>query len=371
MTAGNVQTVRVELGARGYDIKIGARALEGVAGFLTGNHKGRRVGIVTDTNVQKAQLARLTDSLEEAGIDHVVVVVAAGEASKCFATLQDVVEALIAARLERSDIIVALGGGVVGDLAGFAAAITRRGMDFIQVPTSLLAQVDSSVGGKTGINSRQGKNLFGAFHQPLYVAADLSALATLPRREFASGYAELVKHALICDPMLFEWLEVHLDEIIDRGPALATAISRAVAIKAAIVARDEREAGERALLNLGHTFGHALEAAAGYSDRLLHGEAVAVGCVLAHEFSARLGHTSGNEGARVAAHLQRAGLPTTLNDINAALPPARDLMALIGQDKKVVGGALTFILTRGIGGAFIAGDIERGAVEKFLKEHLE
>jgi len=273
MTQGQFHTVRVALGARGYDIKIGEDAFETVAAFLCKNHKGRRVGIITDENVAATQLGRLSKSLEAAGIAHMEVIVAAGEASKCFATLEMIVEALIGARLERGDIVIALGGGVVGDLAGFAAAITRRGMDFIQVPTSLLAQVDSSVGGKTGINSSLGKNLFGAFHQPLFVAADLTALETLPARQFASGYAELVKHALICDEEFFDWLDANLDEILARGPALATAIARAVAIKATIVAKDEREAGERALLNLGHTFGHALEAAAGYSGALLHGEA--------------------------------------------------------------------------------------------------
>ena len=360
--------VHVALGARAYDILIGPRLIDEAGAILGARFAGKRFGIVTDEAVARAQWPRLKASLDEAGLDHALIVLPAGEATKSYGSLERVVEGLLAARLERGDLVVALGGGVIGDLAGFAASVTRRGMDFVQVPTSLLAQVDSSVGGKTGINSPHGKNLVGAFHQPKLVLADLSALDTLAPRQFAAGYAEVVKYGLIDDPGFFEWLEANRREIFAGGPARGEAVARCCAHKARVVIADEKEAGERALLNLGHTFGHALEKDTGYSDRLLHGEGVSIGMVLAHGFSTRLGLAPGQDASRVAAHLQAAGLPTTLADIPGALGSTDALMAAIAQDKKVERGALTFILTRGIGQAFIEKRVEPEKVRAFLDE---
>ncbi|ODT82300.1 MAG: 3-dehydroquinate synthase [Pelagibacterium sp. SCN 64-44] len=360
--------VHVALGERAYDILIGPKLIEEAGALLAGKFPGRRYGIVTDENVARAQLPRLTAGLDAAGLGYAVITLPAGEATKSYAMLEKVVEGLLAARLERGDLVIALGGGVIGDLAGFAAAITRRGMDFVQMPTSLLAQVDSSVGGKTGINSPQGKNLVGAFHQPRLVLADLSALDSLARRQFAAGYAEVAKYGLIDDPDFFEWLDAHLEEIFAGGPARGEAVARCCAHKARVVIEDEKENGVRALLNLGHTFGHALEKDTGYSDRLLHGEGVAIGMVLAHGFSTRLGLAPGQDAGRVAAHLRRAGLPTTLADIPGDLGSTEALMAAIAQDKKVQRGALTFILTRGIGGAFIEKNVDAEKVRAYLEE---
>jgi 3-dehydroquinate synthase len=318
--------------------------------------------------VAAAQLPRLLASLDAAGLGHSEIVLPAGEASKSWAMLGSAVEGLLAARLERGDLVIALGGGVIGDLAGFAAAIARRGMDFVQMPTSLLAQVDSSVGGKTGINSPHGKNLIGAFHQPRLVLADLSTLDTLSPRQFAAGYAEVVKYGLIDDEEFFFWLEANQPEIFAGGPARGEAVARCCAHKARVVIEDEKEMGVRALLNLGHTFGHALEKDTLYSDRLLHGEGVAIGMVLAHEFSARLGLAPRQDSGRIVAHLQKAGLPTILADIPGTLGSTETLMAAIAQDKKVSRGALTFILTRGIGQAFIEKNVDPAAVAAFLDE---
>jgi len=361
-------TVHVPLGERAYDIVVGDRLIDTAGARLKQQFPGRRFGIVTDTEVARAQLPRLTRSLDAEGIGYAVVTMPNGESTKSFARFGEVVDALLAARLERGDLVLALGGGVIGDLAGFAAAVTRRGMDFVQVPTTLLAQVDSSVGGKTGINSPHGKNLIGAFHQPKLVLADLSALETLPPREFASGYAEVVKYGLIDDADFFYWLEANRADIFAGGPARAEAVAHACAAKTRFVLADEKETGVRALLNLGHTFGHALEKATGYSSRLLHGEGVAIGMVLAHEFSARLGLSTSQDTVRVAAHLQAAGLPTQLADIPGDLPPTAVLMDAIAQDKKVVRGALTFILTRGIGQAFIERNVDAATVAAFLEE---
>ena len=266
--------------------------------------------------------------------------------------------------------MIALGGGVIGDLGGFAASVLRRGIDFVQVPTTLLAQVDSSVGGKTGINSPQGKNLIGTFHQPALVVADTATLDTLPPRQFRAGYAEIVKYGLLGDARFFAWLEANHAEIFAGGPAREQAIAASCRAKAAVVARDERETGERALLNLGHTFGHAFEAAAGFSDRLLHGEAVSIGMALAFQFSARLGLLPESEAERVVRHLVAAGLPTRPADIDGQWPGADELMELIAQDKKVERGRLTFILARGIGQGFIAPDVDPRAVRDFLAEKL-
>lgn len=364
-------TVHVALGERAYDILIGPNLIDDAGAILAEKFPGRRFGIVTDTHVAKAQLPRLVASLEFSGLSHSTITLPAGESTKSWEHLQTVVEGLLAAKLERNDLVIALGGGVIGDLAGFAASITRRGMDFVQIPTSLLAQVDSSVGGKTGINSPHGKNLVGAFHQPKLVLADLSTLDTLPPRQFAAGYAEVVKYGLIDDPGFFEWLEAHQAEIFAGGSARGEAIARCCAHKARVVIEDEKETGVRALLNLGHTFGHALEKDTGYSDRLLHGESVSIGMVLAHTFSNRLGLAPGQDSGRVAAHLRKSGLPTTLADIPGSLGSTETLMAAIAQDKKVSRGALTFILTRGIGQAFIEKNVDPAKVSAFLEEMRE
>ncbi|GLQ54128.1 3-dehydroquinate synthase [Devosia nitrariae] len=362
------QTVHVPLGERAYDILIGERLIDQAGAILNDRFPGRRYGIVTDETVAGVQLPRLTASLGAAGIAHTEIVLPEGEATKSWASLQTVVEGLLAARLERRDLVIAFGGGVIGDLAGFAAAITRRGMDFVQMPTSLLAQVDSSVGGKTGINSPHGKNLVGAFHQPRLVLADLSALDTLSPRQFAAGYAEVVKYGLIDDEDYFFWLEANRAEIFSGGPARAEAVARACAAKTRFVLADEKETGVRALLNLGHTFGHALEKDTGFSDRLLHGEGVAIGMMLAHAFSARLGLAPSQDTGRIGAHLKSAGLPTQLADIAGGIGSTDALMAAIAQDKKVERGALTFILTRGIGRAFIEKNVDPHSVTQFLEE---
>jgi 3-dehydroquinate synthase len=360
--------VAVDLPGRAYDIVIGRDLLAGAATLLAERFPGRRFAIVTDANVAAAQLERLAPALEAQGLLATTIVLDPGEATKSWAGLQKAVEAILAARLERRDLVIAFGGGVIGDLAGFAAAIARRGMDFVQIPTSLLAQVDSSVGGKTGINSPAGKNLIGAFHQPRLVLADLAALDTLPERQFAAGYAEVAKYGLIDDESFFFWLEDNRRDIFARGPALAEAVAHACAAKARVVLIDEKETGPRALLNLGHTFGHALEKVTGFSDRLLHGEAVAIGMVLAHGFSARLGLAPSQDTSRVTAHLRAAGLPTRMADIPGELAPTEALMDAIAQDKKVERGALTFILTRGIGQAFIEKDVAPEAVRQYLEE---
>ncbi|MFC4626477.1 3-dehydroquinate synthase [Daeguia caeni] len=371
MTAGECVTVPVSLGDRSYDILIGKGLIDRAGEEVVKRLKGSRVAIVTDENVAKAHLARLTEAFERAGIQSTPIVVAPGEKSKSFATLETVTNAVLAARLERGDAVVAFGGGVVGDLSGFVAGIVRRGMNFVQMPTSLLAQVDSSVGGKTGINTSHGKNLVGVFYQPQLVLADTDVLDTLSPREFRAGYAEVAKYGLIDRPDFFEWLESNWQEIFAGGPARTHAIAESCRCKAAVVARDERETGDRALLNLGHTFGHALETATGYdSSRLVHGEAVAIGMVLAHRFSAKMNLAGIEAAERVERHLKAVGLPTTLSDVPGGLPPAEKLMEFIAQDKKVSRGALTFILTRGIGQSFIARDVPPSAVLEFLKERL-
>jgi len=362
-------TVHVPLPGRAYDIVIGDRLLEGAGQRFKAMFPGRRFGIVTDDAVGKAQLPRLTASLNAAGLDHATIVLPHGESTKRWEKLGEAVEGLLAAKLERGDLVIALGGGVIGDLAGFAASIARRGMDFIQVPTSLLAQVDSSVGGKTGINSPHGKNLIGAFHQPRLVLADLDALETLPPREFAAGYAEVVKYGLIDDEPFYFWLEENQRAIFAGDRVLrGEMVARCCAAKTRFVLADEKETGIRALLNLGHTFGHALEKATGYSDRLLHGEGVAIGMVLAHGFSARLGLAPSQDTGRIAAHLKSAGLPTPIADIPGQTPTTDVLLDAMAQDKKVVRGALTFILTRGIGQAFIEKNVEADGVRTYVEE---
>lgn len=362
--------VKVALGTRAYDIVIGRGLLADLGERIKASRPGARTVIISDETVGKIHLAAAEAALKSSGIDSARIVVPAGENSKSYAIFEKVCEAIIAARLERNDLVVALGGGVIGDLAGFAASCVRRGLDFVQVPTTLLAQVDSSVGGKTGVNSRHGKNLIGAFHQPILVIADTALLDTLPKREFRAGYAEVAKFGLLGDAAFFAWLEKNREDVFAGGPAREHAIGFCCRGKAAIVSRDERETGERALLNLGHTFGHALEAGCGFSDRLLHGEAVALGTVLAFEFSARRGLLAASEIGRVAAHLASAGLPTQVKDVPGGVPGVDVLMELIGQDKKVRRGTLTFILVRGIGQAFIENNVDAAEVGSFLTEKL-
>ena len=370
----NPVTVGVALGDRAYDIVIGRDVLPSLGHRIAALRPGARVAIVTDRTVAKHWLGKTEAALADAGIVSSRIVVGEGEASKSYAVLQEVSEGLIAAKIERNDLVIALGGGVIGDLAGFAASIVRRGVDFVQVPTSLLAQVDSSVGGKTGINSPHGKNLVGAFHQPVLVIADTAVLDTLSPRQFRAGYAEIAKYGVLGDAELFDWLEAHHGEIFSGDVAREQAIAASCRAKAEIVARDERETGDRALLNLGHTFGHALEAATGFSDRLFHGEGVAVGMVLAAEFSARLNMIPVPDAARVQRHLASVGLPTRLQDIagfqQEGLADADTLMALMAQDKKVKRGRLTFILLEQIGKAVIVNDVDPSAVRAFLQEKL-
>src|SRR5580692_9593665 len=364
-------TVDVALGSRAYDIVIGRDVLPSLGARIAALRPGARAAVVTDPNVARHWLEKTEASLAEAGIATSPVIVEEGEGSKSYAGLEQVSEALIAAKIERNDLVIALGGGVVGDLAGFAAAILRRGVDFVQVPTSLLAQVDSSVGGKTGINSPKGKNLLGAFHQPVLVVADTAVLDTLSPRQFRAGYAEVAKYGVLGDAAFFSWLEANHADIFAGGAAREHAIATSCRAKAAIVARDERETGERALLNLGHTFGHALEAATGFSDRLLHGEAIGAGMALAFEFSARRqGLLPMAEAKRVIRHFADVGLPTRLRDIPGPLPSVDQLMDLIAQDKKVKRGMLTFILVRGIGSAFIEAGVDAREVRVFLSEKL-
>jgi len=362
-------TVPVKLGDRSYDILIGAGLIDRAGYEIASRAKSVRVAIVSDETVARLHLDRLTRSLADAGIDSTPVLVTPGEKSKSFATLETVTNAILSARLERGDVVIAFGGGVIGDLAGFAAGIARRGMGFIQMPTSLLAQVDSSVGGKTGINTGHGKNLVGVFYQPQLVLADTDVLDTLSPREFRAGYAEVAKYGLIDRPDFFAWLEKNWRGIFDGGPERTEAIAISCQSKADVVARDERETGDRALLNLGHTFGHALETATNYdSARLVHGEGVSIGMVLAHQFSAKMNLASPDDAARVEAHLRHVGLPVSIDDIPGELPSPEKLMDYIAQDKKVARGALTFILTRGIGQSFIAKDVPPSAVLSFLQE---
>jgi 3-dehydroquinate synthase len=367
-------TLDVALGERAYEIVIGRDVLNSLGARVAGLRPGARTAIVTDRTVARHWLEKTEASLTQAGISTSHVVVEEGEGSKSYAGLERVSEALIAARIERNDLVVALGGGVVGDLAGFAAAILRRGVDFVQVPTSLLAQVDSSVGGKTGINSPQGKNLLGAFHQPVLVVADTSVLDTLSPRQFRAGYAEVAKYGVLGDEGFFAWLEANHADLFKGGTGREYAIATSCRAKAAIVARDERETGDRALLNLGHTFGHALEAATGFSDRLFHGEGVAIGMVLAAQLSAQLGMIGAADAARIERHLAEVGLPTHLKHIagfaQEGLADADALMALMAQDKKVRRGRLTFILLEAIGRAVISADVEPALVRDFLKAKL-
>ncbi|MGE7369673.1 3-dehydroquinate synthase [Neorhizobium sp. NPDC001467] len=372
MTRSAVQDerlVHVPLGDRAYDILIGPGLIARAGGEITSRIKGRKAAIVTDENVAPLYLEPLTDALQTDGIEVASLILPAGEKTKSLDHLAAVCDMALAARVERNDAIIALGGGVIGDLAGFAAGIVRRGVRFVQMPTSLLSQVDSSVGGKTGINSRHGKNLLGVFHQPDLVLADTDTLNTLSEREFRAGYAEVAKYGLIDKPDFFDWLEKNWQDVFSGGPSRAQAIAISCQAKSDVVVEDEFENGRRALLNLGHTFGHALEAATQYdSSRLVHGEGVAIGMALAYRFSSRLNLASPDDAERVEAHLKAVGLPTRISDIPGDALPVERLMDAIAQDKKVKSGKLTFILTRGIGESFVADDVAASEVLTFLEQ---
>jgi len=363
--------VPVALGARSYEVRIGEGLIDGAGAEIAPLLRRRKVAVVTDESVAALHLDRLVSALSSEGIAVSTLALPPGEGTKGWPQFARCVEWLLEQKIERRDIVIAFGGGVIGDLVGFASAVLRRGVRFVQIPTTLLAQVDSSVGGKTGINTSQGKNLVGAFHQPSLVLADIGVLDSLPPRDFLAGYGEVVKYGLLGDAAFFEWLEAS-------GPTLAAgnhaarhrAVMRSVEMKAGIVERDETEEGERALLNLGHTFCHALEKATGYSDRLLHGEGVAIGCALAFELSQRLGICPQEAPSRVRAHLKAMGMKTDLSDIPGDLPGAERLLDLMGQDKKVVDGRLRFILARDIGQAFVAEDVPPATVLTLLNDAL-
>jgi 3-dehydroquinate synthase len=365
------QSVQVELPGREYDIQIGPGVLAQAGRRISEMTRRSHVTIITDETVAGLHLKTLQANLTASGLTSAALALPSGEATKCWAQLERSVEWLLSEKVERGDIVIAFGGGVIGDLAGFAAAVLRRGVRFVQIPTTLLAQVDSSVGGKTAINSPAGKNLVGAFHQPSLVLADTDLLSTLERRDFLAGYGEVMKYGLLGDAKFFDWLEINALGMADGDiAAQVQAVTRSVQMKAEIVTRDETEQGDRALLNLGHTFCHALEAATGYSDRLLHGEGVAIGCALAFELSMRLGLCSQEDPSRVRAHLKAMGMKTDLADIDGDLPNEEALLALMGQDKKVVDGKLRFILARGIGEAFITSDVPSDMVLQVLKDQL-
>ena len=364
-----MEVLRVDLGERSYDIAIGEGLLAQSGDYLSKLGVTGKVAVVSDETVAGLHLERFRQGLASAGIDMVSLELPAGEATKSWPHFSRTVDWLLAQKVERGDVVVALGGGVIGDLVGFAAAVLRRGVRYVQVPTSLLAQVDSSVGGKTAINSEHGKNLIGAFHQPALVLADISVLDTLTERDFLAGYGEVVKYGMLGDAKFFDWLEQNAGAMAAGDVSKRIyAVKRSCEMKAAIVARDETEQGERALLNLGHTFCHALEAATGYSDRLLHGEGVAIGCALAFEVSSRMGLCSQEDPSRVRAHLAQMGLKRDLRDIEGSLPEAEQLIALMGQDKKVVKGQLNFIMARGIGDAFVTSDVKLDVVRDVLAD---
>jgi 3-dehydroquinate synthase len=365
------EQVHVDLGNRSYDIEIGTDLLSQAGAFVAPFLHRKKVAIITDETVAGLHLSTLLDGLASDRIEAITLRLPAGEATKSWANIQKSVEWLLEEKIERDDILIAFGGGVIGDLAGFAAAILRRGIRFVQIPTSLLAQVDSSVGGKTGINSPHGKNLVGAFYQPQLVLADVSVLGTLTRRDYLAGYGEVAKYGLLGDINFWEWLEKNAAAAAEGDIAKRIhAVKRSCEMKAEIVARDEHERGDRALLNLGHTFGHALEAATGYSDRLLHGEGVSIGCSLAFEVSQRLGFCSQEAPSRVRDHFKAMGMKCDLSEIEGDLPDAAGLVELMGQDKKVRAGVIGFIMARGLGDTFVTRDVDLDVVHSVLNEAL-
>jgi len=359
--------ITVGLGPRAYAIHVGNGLLASAGALIKPFARGV-LPVVTDSHVGEIHLASFLEIMGKAGLDARPIVMPPGEGSKSFAGLETLSNQLLDLEIGRSGLIVALGGGVIGDLTGFAAGVLKRGVAFAQVPTTLLSQVDSSVGGKTGINTAQGKNLVGVFHQPRLVIADIALLSTLPRRELLAGYAEVVKYGALGDAEFFAWLE-------DNGPlalsghadAMIHAVAHSCRMKADIVARDERESGERALLNLGHTFGHALEAVTGYCERLVHGEGVAIGMALAAKLSARLGLMPADEAERLARHLKVAGLPAAIADIPGPRPDPDSVIAAMAHDKKAADGKINFILLKGLGKAFVTSDVPRTALEDVLK----
>ncbi|AWD20474.1 3-dehydroquinate synthase [Fuscovulum blasticum] len=366
-----MNVVPVDLGERSYEVRIGPGLIDRAGAEIAPLLRRKRVAVVTDETVAGLHLARLTAALEAQGIEVSALALPPGEGTKGWPQFARCVEWLLEQKVERRDVVVAFGGGVIGDLVGFAAAVLRRGVRFVQLPTTLLSQVDSSVGGKTGINTAQGKNLVGAFHQPSLVLADISVLDSLPPRDFLAGYGEVVKYGLLGDAPFFDWLEAAAPGMAAGDvSARLRAVTRSVEMKAGIVSRDETEEGERALLNLGHTFCHALEKATGYSDRLLHGEGVAIGCALAFELSQRLGLCSQESPSRVRAHLLAMGMKVDIRDIPGNLPGPEALLALMGQDKKVIDGRLRFVLARGIGQAFVAEDVPSDAVLAVLRDAM-
>ncbi len=368
----SVERLRVDLSGRAYEIVVGAGVLASAGQEIAKLKRGRRVFIVSDDHVAKHHLPTIVRSLDAAGLAHEAAIMPPGEATKSFGVLQQLVGQMLDANLERSDLVVALGGGVIGDLAGFAAGIVKRGLDYVQVPTTLLAQVDSSVGGKTAIDVPQGKNLVGLFHQPCLVLADTSALDTLPAREMRAGYAEVLKYGLISDEAFAVWVATHAEAILTKaGSERTKAIVTSCHMKARVVEADEREAGQRALLNLGHTFAHAIEACAGYSGKVLHGEAVAVGCALAFELSERLGLCPAGAASQVRAWFAKAGLPSSIADLPELGATEDDMVEIMRQDKKASGGKLVFVLARGIGKAFVAKDVDAGAVKALLAQALK
>jgi 3-dehydroquinate synthase len=365
------EPVNVSLGERSYRIHIGggllARAGELLLPVL--NKGTRQIPVVSDATVAALYYQPLAKSLEAAGLTPTPIVLPPGEQTKSFPYLEKLIDALLTQGVDRYSLIVALGGGVIGDLTGFAAGVAMRGVDFAQVPTTLLSQVDSSVGGKTAINTAHGKNLVGVFHQPRIVIADTSLLKSLPERELLGGYAEVAKYGLLGDADFFAWLETNGAHALGGDDdAMAHAVAHSCTMKADIVARDEREAGDRALLNLGHTFGHGLEAATGFSNRLIHGESVALGCVLAFKLSAKLGLASAGDVARVERHFSTIGLPTKMRDIPGGQPASEEMLSHMRHDKKARGGKMTFILAHGIGKAFIAREVPEDSVRAVLDE---
>ena len=366
-----MKKVIVPLDTRSYDILIGKDLISNFPSYLEGILSRNFLAIVTDKNVENVHLPRLIRALSASGIETKILSIDPGESSKSWNTLQMTVDWMLASKIERNDIVVALGGGVVGDLVGFAAAILRRGIRFIQCPTSLLAQVDSSVGGKTGINTIHGKNLVGAFYQPSKVIADISTLTTMKDRDFLAGYGEVVKYGLLGDYNFYCWLETNFAKIKEKETkTLIKAVSHSCEMKAEIIINDEKEHGNRALLNLGHTFCHALEAATGYSDRMLHGEGVAIGCILAFDLSAKMGLTSQEDPVRIKQHFSEMGMMNSIKDIVGIIPDGDRLVELMFQDKKVVNGKLNLILAKGIGKAFIARDIDPNLIKSVINDSL-
>ncbi|NUB13366.1 3-dehydroquinate synthase [Azospirillum brasilense] len=369
-TSTAIDTVRLDLGPRSYDILVGDRVLDGAGPRIAAITKGKAPIVVTDENVAPRHLPTLERTLRGSGIEPTqAIVLPAGEKTKDFAHFERLMDAVLGRGIERSAVLLALGGGVIGDITGFAAASALRGIDFIQVPTTLLSQVDSSVGGKTGINSPHGKNLIGAFHQPRLAIADTATLDTLPRREVLAGYAEVVKYGLIRLPGFFAWLEENGERVVaGDSDARRHAVTESCRAKAAIVGADERESGDRALLNLGHTFGHALEAATGFGSRLLHGEAVSIGMVLAFDLSVRLGLCPAADAEKARAHLARVGLPVRPTDVPGVEWDIDGLILSMAKDKKVKDGRITFVLARALGDAFTQRDVDPTVVRALLED---